>query len=179
MSHKRARESRVPVSLKARLKSEIGWGDSQICNVSSRGMMVRHIPPPPLGSYVEVCRGPFSIVGRVRWIAGDRFGVQSLEDIDLDELRSPGKAPTAPVSDRRRRARPTASQVAQIPDYGAQLEASNRLARQLQFLVIVLAGMTMALILTQIIAGSLRTPLDKVALALPGHERALGTSPDA
>ena len=71
------------------------------------------------------------------------------------------------------------SQVAQIPDYGAQLEASNRLARQLQFLVMVLAGMTMALILTQIIAGSLRTPLDKVGLALPGHERALGTSPHA
>ena len=179
MSHKRARESRVPVSLKARLKSEVGWGDSQICNVSSRGMMVRHIPPPPLGSYVEVCRGPFSIVGRVRWIAGDRFGVQSLEDIDLDELRSPGKAPAAPVSDRRRRARPAVSQIAQIPDYGAQLEASRRLARHLQFTVMVLAGMTMALILTQLFAASLKAPLDRVALALSVNDRAPGKSPDA
>lgn len=179
MSEKRARESRVLVSLKARLKSEMGWGDSQICNVSSRGMMVRHIPPPPLGSYVELCRGPFSIVGRVRWIAGDRFGVQSLEDIDLDALRSPGRAPAAPVSDRRSRARSAASQVAQIPDFRQQLEASNRLARHLQFLVMAMAGMTMALILTQIVAASLRAPLDKVALALPANERALGTSPDA
>ena len=179
MSQKRAREIRVSVSLKARLKSEIGWGDSYICNVSSRGMMVRHIPPPPLGSYVEVSRGPFSSVGRVRWIVGDRFGVQSLEDIDLDALRSPGKTPATPVSDRRRRPRAAAGQVAQIPDFRAQLEASNRLARHLQFLVMVLAGMTMALILTQLLAASMRAPLDKVALALAADERAPGKSPDA
>ncbi|WP_126176736.1 PilZ domain-containing protein [Tsuneonella rigui] len=167
MSHKRARETRVTVSLKARLKSDMGWGDSQICNVSSRGMMVRHIPPPPLGSYVEVCRGPFSIVGRVRWIAGDRFGVQSLEDIDLDELKSPGREPTGPVSDRRSRVRPAAGQMAQVPDFWARLEASNRLARQLQFLAMALGGMTVALILTQLIAASLSAPLAKVASALP------------
>lgn len=166
MSDQRARESRIPVNLKARLKSEIGWGDSRICNVSSRGLMVRHIPPPPLGSYVEVCRGPFSIVGRVRWIAGDRFGVQSLEDIDLDELKDPHRGPSAPVADRRRRARVGGAPVAQIPDFSAQLEASQRLARRLQFLVVVLAGIAMALILSQLISASLRAPFEEVGSAL-------------
>jgi hypothetical protein len=65
MSAKRARAPRVSVEIKARLKSDRGWRDSLICNVSARGMLIRLTPPLPIGSYVEICRGSFTIVGRV------------------------------------------------------------------------------------------------------------------
>lgn len=166
MSFLRARERRVQVSIKARVRSEIGWGDSQICNVSSRGMMVRHIPPPPLGSYVEVCRGPFSIVGRVRWIAGDRFGLQALEDIDLGDLQNPQVKIPDPPAERRRRPRPLAAASPATADLAARLAGSQRLARRLQLAVVALAGPIMALILTTLAAETLAAPLDRVSLAL-------------
>jgi len=166
MKPHRARERRTTVAIKARVKSEIGWGDSQICNVSSRGMMVRHIPPPPLGSYVEVCRGPFSIVGRVRWIAGDRFGLQALERIDLDALQSPRPRSQASVSDRRRRPRPAIAPVGQVTDIAERLEGSQRLARRLQFAVVVLAGATMALLAVQLMAATLAEPIERARPAL-------------
>jgi hypothetical protein len=161
MSSRRTREHRTPVAIKARVKSEIGWGDSQICNVSSRGMMVRHIPPPPLGSYVEVCRGPFSIVGRVRWIAGDRFGLQAMEEIDFAELQNPQRARTPTVSDRRRRPRPAIPPAVQATDLVSRLESSQRIARRLQFVVVLLGGATIALFAAQLAAAAFLSPISR------------------
>lgn len=166
MSFPRSREQRTPVTIKARVKSEHGWGDSQICNVSSRGMMVRHIPPPPLGSYVEICRGPFSVIGRVRWIADDRFGLQALEDIDFAGLQNPQRARTSTVSDRRRRQRPAIPSEVQVTDLVSKLESSQRVARRLQFGAILLGGVAMAFLAAQLAAAALVSPISRITSVL-------------
>jgi hypothetical protein len=129
-------------------------------------MMVRHIPPPPIGSYVEVCRGPLSIVGRVRWISGDHFGLQSLENIDFDALNRQQRTNPGPVSDRRGRPRPANLADTRSPDPVLSLERSQRFSRRLQFVVTILAGGAMAFVAAQLMVATLALPLAKATVAM-------------
>lgn len=166
MSHHRNREPRVTVRLRARLKSDVGWGDMHICNVSSRGMMIRNAPLPPLGSYVEICRGPVSIVARVRWLGHDQFGVQSVEPIDLEALRDPAAVPIARNGDRRRTDRSIPARHPPTRNFAEQLASSERLGRHLQFLAAVGAAVMMALVAVDIMTSAFASPLEEVRLAL-------------
>lgn len=168
MSHYRPRERRIPVSIKARLKSDIGWGDTRICNVSSRGMMVKYSPPPPLGSYVEICRGEFSVVGRVRWIATDCFGLRALECIDIGQLENPRKVVIPMPGDRRRWPRHAPIRPARQPDLHEQAAAARKLRRRLEFLVIAGVGAMTALALVSAMASAFAAPLSDVRLTLQG-----------
>lgn len=170
MSH-RQREQRTPVSISARLKSDLGWGDTQICNVSSRGMMMKSTPPPPVGSYVEICRGGISVVGRIKWIAADRFGMHAVEHIDLTELRSARRGPSAMVPDRRRRPR-AAAQIWRLPDYQEQSAAAQRLGRMIQFVGIAGAAGLMSVGVSSAVASTLSKPFDaaKSVLSSPTRE---------
>lgn len=159
MSQVRHREPRVTVKLNARVKSDIGWGSSQICNVSPGGMMIRHIPAPPLNSYVEICRGSFSVVGRVRWIGCDKFGVQALETIDLDALSNPPTSPKAHNGDRRREERKAALSQPSPPSLAEQLAAAERQSRFLQFIIVVVVGVSMAVLAADLLSSVFAAPL--------------------
>lgn len=168
MSCHQSREQRTPVRIPARLKSDAGWGDAQICNVSSRGLMAEHTPPPPLGSYVEICRGSFSVVGRVRWIATDRFGVQAVEDIDLAELTDARGRPASTLKERRRR--PRTVELARAPSIAEQAATARRIGKAFEFVILVAAIALGSVTLAGAVASTLAAPLDQVQSALEGAQ---------
>lgn len=103
------REPRVPVLIGARMRASVCWADVSICNVSTRGMMLKADPPPPRGTYIEIARGPLRITARVVWADGLRCGLQTRENIDLAALTKGRKSQTRaedvaelPTASRRR-----------------------------------------------------------------------------
>ena len=76
MKSMRPREPRTSVRISVRLASDDGWGDAEVRNVSSGGLMAVSSLPPRRGSYVELRRESYSIVGRVVWSSGTSFGVR-------------------------------------------------------------------------------------------------------
>ena len=80
------REARAQVLLSARICSGTTWSDTSILNVSSRGMGLQAVKPPPRGTYVEIGKGHYRIVAQVVWSHGHRFGVRTQDDVDLHIL---------------------------------------------------------------------------------------------
>ena len=72
-----AREPRLKVLVRARIKAGATWHDACILNISSRGMLMQAGVPPVRGSYLEIRRGPVLVVARVMWTKQHRFGVKS------------------------------------------------------------------------------------------------------
>ncbi len=121
------RENRRNVFLKARMRNAEGWRDVCIRNVSSRGLMIETLdPPPPRGTHVEVRRGDQTIIARVMWTKGqrcgayaqDRIGVEALmEERDLSAANYAATAKADPSFERRRpRTRPPAGAIAHAAD---------------------------------------------------------------
>ena len=114
-NHQRNREWRRFVRVKARIKSNDGWRDAAILNVSSRGLMIHSSCGPDPGRPVEIRSGEQAIRARVVWRKGQRLGLRSettLPVMDLVGLSEPagiasGPEPVAP--DRRRIPRSDAS----------------------------------------------------------------------
>ncbi|MBO9712783.1 hypothetical protein [Sphingomonas sp.] len=63
-----------------------------ICNVSSRGLMLRATQAPPRGAYVELMRPGAVTVARVVWSDGVTFGVQTREKLDVKAMTNPAAA---------------------------------------------------------------------------------------
>ena len=65
MGSVKPREERRNIFLRARLRSEHGWADVTIGNVSSRGVMLHCTAPLQRNSFIEVRHRSVCIVGRV------------------------------------------------------------------------------------------------------------------
>lgn len=128
------REERVPVAIRARMRTDCGWGDVVIGNVSSRGLMLR-TPEPPAGlTYIEVRYQTVVIVGRIVWTNGLHCGVRTQDSVDIPALLSPrpGSRPKR-GEDRRRRTRRDPAPALRRPSSGEMLAHSRRLARLFEF----------------------------------------------
>ena len=64
MGRQRTREQRRTVALTARLRSDDGWYDVTIGNVSSRGMMLRGRALPAKGEFIEIRQRSVVVIGR-------------------------------------------------------------------------------------------------------------------
>ena len=95
------REKREDTFLEARLNFDGKWQDVLIRNVSDHGVMVQCRVPPPRGSYIEIRRGRYAIVGHVRWKEGHHCGTRSQDVIDLGELSDDTHRRKPPGPDRR------------------------------------------------------------------------------
>ena len=82
------REERQNVLLSARVRGNGSWFDAQVCNLSSRGMLLEAGATVARGDILEVRRGPICVVARVMWADGRRFGVRSQDRICRDDLIS-------------------------------------------------------------------------------------------
>ena len=107
----RTREKRKALRLPAQMRSDIGWSDVHINDVSGRGMMLTRIdaPPPPPGSYLEVRRGTVAVVARIVWRHGRKFGVRAQDSIDMHDLIAAKPLPdaeTTGANNTRRRPAP-------------------------------------------------------------------------
>ncbi len=169
MSARRTREARQPVRIGARLKSERGWSDVVIRNVSARGVMGECQAPPARGDYVEVRCGAYVIVARVAWAGGDRFGARAQDVIALPDLIACSQNRKAPLSERRQQARPIkVAPIAKSVD--ERSFASARFGRAFEFSSLILAGAALATVLGGSAHDALAQPAGKVSRALEGAQ---------
>jgi len=159
------REDRRPVSVPARLRSEAGWSDVTIGNVSSRGLMLRCVAPPPQRAYIEVRHQGQCIVGQIVWISGPRCGVRTQDRIDVAGLLSQGGRRTVqPANDRRVSTRPIEAPRQRSPEERA--EASRRSARLFDFAVLAAAATGAAALAASLMFDAFSAPLERTAEAL-------------
>ena len=161
------REDRRPVTVPARLRSEAGWSDVTIGNVSSRGMMLRCVAPPPQRAYIEVRHQGVCIVGQIVWISGARCGVRTQDLVDVAGLLSQaGRRAPQPANDRRAGARPIEPPRLRSPEERA--EASRRLARMFDFAVVAVAAAGIGTLAATLAFDAFSAPLGQVTRALAG-----------
>jgi len=84
----RPRELRRRVVIPARLRNGAQWSDTCILNISSRGLMIHSGRAAPKGTVIELRRGAFIIIARVRWRDGGRVGLQSDDRLPIEEILS-------------------------------------------------------------------------------------------
>ena len=155
------REARRRVMVAARMRTQDGWSDVLIRNVSSRGMLIETGTVAPRDKYVEVRSGSHAMVGRVCWRNASQFGIQTQDRVDIDGLAqrpsTPAKrgTPRPPQEDRRQEPRLSAADLARAA------ERSRLLGRATQSLFlgacVVIAAVTMASQVYETLAKPMRT----------------------
>ncbi|MXO64134.1 hypothetical protein GRI48_14110 [Altererythrobacter oceanensis] len=150
--------------LAARMLAEQGWQDVRVCNVSSRGMMLRSASPPQRGAYVEIRHHQICTVGRVVWSKGTAFGINSQQKIEVRELLS-GTSPVRPPINGERRAKPRANSSIQMRVLPPE-EASRIVGRGLEWTAIALAVVAASVALSGVVRASLEAPFTEARVAL-------------
>jgi hypothetical protein len=159
------REDRRKTFLRARMRSECGWADVTIANVSSRGLMLQCVAPIERNSFIEVRYRNVCIVGRVVWVGGWRCGVRTQDVLDTDALLSPSPArPRAPGEERRTAPRFVDSRHCLDADRIA--EGSKRFARAFEWTVMVMAAGAAGAFMAQSAWAVLDAPLSRAQTAL-------------
>ncbi len=166
------REPRRKVLAHARMRSGGVWEDVCICNVSSRGLLLRTESPPAPGTYVEIRRMSQIIVGRSVWRRGQDFGVRTQDVVDVNAILTDSESPGTgrPMSgmphQEERRSDP---QRQTAGDLAWQLERSRRLSSAFQFLIIAAVGLAAAGFAAAMVYELLSRPLDAVQVHLAGR----------
>lgn len=70
------------------MRTDAGWGDACILNISSRGLLVHSGHASDRGSVVEVKRGEHVIRARVVWRDGARVGLRADERLSVEQILS-------------------------------------------------------------------------------------------
>ena len=162
----REREERRKVWLQARMHSDAGWSDVTVRNISKRGMEISAHQPITPGSYIEICRAPYTIVARIMWAAGDRLGARSQDPIDVNGLvavatgEQPGRGKIghivdAPQTHERRSA--------------ARAGRSETVSSRLQFVTLAAVVAVAAFLIATQVSARLAAPLEKIRSALAGN----------
>jgi hypothetical protein len=142
-----AREPRKRVRVTAEMRVGGDRAAVTICDVSSRGLMLQGRDAPARGAYVEVVRPGATIVARVVWTDGSKFGVQTRDRIDLSSLVSTrasfGKASNDSYGGTLHPAvAPAAPRAAAVHTAQRSFQLSSRM--QFAIIVLVAAGFALA-----------------------------------
>jgi hypothetical protein len=152
--------------MSARLRTDDGWSDLTICNVSPRGLMGKCAHPPTRGAFIEVHRGGVCIVGHVRWSQGHRFGLRSQSSIDVAALGSE-QIGTRRKQEVERRSQARADRpVVRATAIAAKADRSRAVARLFDWAAVVLAAAGFAWLLADQARTALSTPLQEARTAL-------------
>ena len=98
------REERRTTFLRARIRTEHGWSDVTIGNVSSRGLMLQAGASLQRNCFIEIRHGNACIVGRIVWARGVKCGVRTQDAVDIAALLSRAPAERATPGEERRAA---------------------------------------------------------------------------
>ena len=149
--------------LRVRMRSDAGWSDAVVRNVSRRGMLIAANEPIKPGTYIEIRRLHHIIIARTMWSAKGRIGARTQDPIDVEGLiaaaaglqnpGAPAVARPAHAPDRR-----SADRAKQSRDHGARL----------QFVALICAGAFVAFLIAAQVSASLSAPFEQVRLALAG-----------
>lgn len=163
------REERKTVFVRARLRTDRGWSDVTIGNVSSRGLLLQGVAPLRRNDFIEVRYGHICIVGRIVWTGGSRCGVRTQEKVDVAGLLAP------PATRRRKRGEDRRAVARKVeaprrrPAAADKAEASRRTARLFDWAIIAIGGGAAAAFVAQFAYSTLDTPLASVGAALAGN----------
>jgi hypothetical protein len=97
--HHKNREWRRFVRVKARIKSDDGWRDASILNVSSRGLMIHAACSIDPGRKIEVRSGDQAFCASVVWRKGDRVGLRSETALPIMDIVGLSESPAALAKD--------------------------------------------------------------------------------
>ena len=86
-----------------RVRTDSGWTDATVRNLSKRGMKLHCLEGLQRNQFVEVARGQLRVIGRVVWNDGRMCGVHARETVDIPGLidQRPARA-SFPAVERRR-----------------------------------------------------------------------------
>lgn len=159
------REERRATLVRARLRTDDGWSDVTIGNVSSRGLLLQGTAPLRRNDFVEVRHRHLSIVGRIVWAHGTKYGVRTQDRIDVAGLLSPTPATAAgPVEERR--AAPRKHMARPRTSAAQTAEASKRFGRALDWTLMVVAAGAAGVFMAQAAWLALDAPLDRAQTAM-------------
>ncbi len=166
----RPREDRKTVRISVRVRTDAGWIDATLRNVSSRGMMLHSAEPLQRNQFVEITRGRTRVVGRVVWSDDTNFGLQAQDAVDMCALLGkPGSNAAATIGERRLSPRPTAP----VRTYVAVEHAagSRLIGRAMELTIVVLALASVSLFTVSSALEAAEQPLEKVRIAFATDHR--------
>lgn len=165
MSLLKPREDRQTVRLPVRLRTDEGWSDAVIRNVSRRGMRLDCLSPPGPSDFIEIARGRVSHVGRVVWKNATSCGVIIRENVDLDMLRNQKPAASrSDVPERRQRFR------APPQDYRQKAEEARALGQAFERCAMIAALVAACFFAASLVYQALSTPVAAVSKALAASQ---------
>lgn len=165
MSFLKPREPRKSVSISVRVRSNFGWGDARVSNVSSRGMMIVSESAPPKGAYIEICRGPYSVVGRIVWANDHAFGIRSQDPIVFDHLFKVPAQKRAQADERNSRIQEQIRKN-RSPAPTENEAAHARRARIFDFIVITAIGVGFAIVVVDTAESFFSAPFKQASTTL-------------
>lgn len=158
------REDRKSVRIGVRVRTDAGWTDATIQNVSNRGLMLHSLRPLRRNDFIEVARGRHRIVGRVVWSQGAGCGLRTQDQIDIAGLLgNPGASSATP--ERRQKARVAASP-APVRSIEERARASRALGQSFERLMVLVVGAAVSMFAAGSAYEALASPLKQVEAAL-------------
>lgn len=147
-----------------RIRTDAGWSDATVHNLSARGMMLMSAYPLRRNEFVEIARGERRVVGRIIWSDAASCGLYTQDPIDIDGLLSkPGAAGHG--GDRRRAGRRTAVP-ATARTTREQADHARLIGRGLERAGLIIAAATFAALVAPAALDSLSRPFAEVQAAL-------------
>lgn len=89
------REPRTSLFVMATLYADTGSSPVKVRDLSSVGALIEGGVIPPVGTSVRLCRGSFSITGRMVWCRGGRGGLRFESSISVAEWLPGGRGTVA------------------------------------------------------------------------------------
>ena len=168
-SHFRPRAMRTAVRVPCRLNLGTIWVDGIIRNVSTRGIMVSTEHPVKRGAYIEIRRGTLIIIGRVMWSRDGCLGIRTQDPISAQTLIDEPVRSSRPVSAATVDERRVATRAQGERNAAQRSERSRRFASAFQFVCVVAAGSTLAILIAiyvyELLAVSASTVSDALSAA--------------
>jgi hypothetical protein len=137
--------------------------DCCIREISLRGLLVQSAAPPARGTYIEIVHPGHSIVARVVWTNGRRFGVTTREQLNVAAIIRQANIP-APPRPKRLQAELSAPRAELLAvDLPHQAEQNRHRSTRLQFSFAVACGAIAAVVLAAGVHQQLNRSLGSVA----------------
>lgn len=159
------RAPRLKVMMDASFRSEADWAPGCIIDIGEGGLAMQAAEPPRRGAYIEVRRGTHSMIGRVAWANGRRFGIRTRDRIAVSalvgdeggsEARARRQAAAAVAADWQADRRP----------HEQHAQRNQLVGRALQFGFVAMLGMSAAVVGFEVIRQELARPMSTVTAAL-------------
>lgn len=159
----------MAVRINVRVRTDDGWMDATVRNVSSRGMMLHSLQPLRRNQVVEIARGRSRVIGRVVWNNEAACGLQAQDRVDIEGLLAKPDAigNSQGVSGRQdRRASPRQAPARHAATIELQSESARLLGRAFEKVALLSAIACGGVLAASSAYEAMAAPLDKVEIAL-------------